>query len=168
MEKIGLSLTSHKSSISSITVVSDGTVSEKFLDKVKQAHKTVDAQYKDQIQQIAILSENFDQNIIAELLELGGLNLHLLRGMNFDQDQVRFILKKHKKELHKHEVGLLASLINLPSQIQQNLKVDTLMDYLEKKKELNTAEAARTIILAVEKNILTPRVFAMSENQYSI
>ncbi|MHA2090252.1 MAG: hypothetical protein ACW98K_05285, partial [Candidatus Kariarchaeaceae archaeon] len=168
MEKIGLSLTSHKSTISSITVVSNGTISQNFLEKVKHVHKNVDTQYESQIQQLAILPENFDQNIIAELLELGGLNLHLLRGMNLDVNKLVWTIKKRKKELHKYEVPLLKTFINLPEKIIQDLRLDSLMDHLEKEIGLQTAEAARTIILAVEKKVLTPRMFLISDDYHAL
>ncbi|MHA2254259.1 MAG: hypothetical protein ACXAD7_28180, partial [Candidatus Kariarchaeaceae archaeon] len=195
MNRVGLSIMTHKSNISTISIISSGNLSQQYLTRFKKAQKSIDLHYWSEIQQQAITVRNFDPNIISEKLEALGLKLHLLRGVILDNNRLNELvnstsikpkgilfgriltepiiikfnsllskpqLAKLKNWLKKPDVILLENLLRIPEQISHELRIDSLIHYLEFDKGLSSIEAARTITLAYENEILLPKRFVLT------
>ncbi|MHA2030262.1 MAG: hypothetical protein ACW99Q_12770, partial [Candidatus Kariarchaeaceae archaeon] len=196
MNRTGLSITSHKSDLSALTIISKKTLDQNYLFRFKKAQKLIDNQYESEIQSRVITLNDFDANVIAEIFEDSGLKFHLLRGVNLDNKKLDGILRSiaiyEKKTLLRKlnieekspilkniilksqirklnivltnpQALLLRNLLKLPDQLSLELRIDTLIKYLEDDKGLTQVEAARLVELAYEMKILIPNKSVFSD-----
>jgi hypothetical protein len=150
MEREAVSLTSHTTEISTMTVISHEKLSPSYLKKMEQAHKLVDGRYKSSILKPVVTISDFDLAIFRGIFEESGMKLHLLRGIKVDKSEID--TANNAKSYHeKRSNELLKRLLVFPQ--DQILKIDTLFAHLAAE-GLSRREAAFTIILAYDTGIL--------------
>ncbi|MHA2173098.1 MAG: hypothetical protein ACXAB7_24855 [Candidatus Kariarchaeaceae archaeon] len=150
MEREAVSLTSHTTEISTMTVISHEKLSPSYLKKMEQAHKLVDGRYKSSILKPVVTISDFDLAIFRGIFEESGMKLHLLRGIEVDKSKID--TANNAKSYHeKRSNELLKRLLVFPQ--DQILKIDTLFAHLAAE-GLSRREAAFTIILAYNTGIL--------------
>jgi hypothetical protein len=150
MRRDDVTITSHTTSISIMTVVSDHALPQEYLEKVNLAHQMIDVRYRAEITKHVIVWDKFNPKQFRQIFENVGMRLYLLRGVKVDQTKIPV---EGQTYLPKNDVDLLRRLNILPT--DHILKIDELRRYLRRSK-FSQEVAAYTILLAYETGLLVP------------
>ncbi len=155
MERAGVSITSHKSDLSTMMVISDAPLPPIILEQLKNGHHAIESKFSKQLmipeRMMDIEPINITNELVSKSLKLNLKEDVIIRTNNLKKLQKR---KSISRKI-RNDMGLLKKLNKLSDDTHEPLNLEMIIAYLESK-NIDHATACRIIYLSYVNFIIVP------------
>ncbi|MHA2100899.1 MAG: hypothetical protein ACW99A_19675, partial [Candidatus Kariarchaeaceae archaeon] len=155
MERAGVSITSHKSDLSTMMVISDAPLPPVILEQLEEGHKAIESKFSKQLmipdRMMDIEPINITNELVSKSLKLNLKEDVIIRTNNLKK------LSKRKSISRKirNDMSALGKLAKLSEDTQEPLNLEMILAFLESEK-IDHATACRIIYLSYVNFIIVP------------
>lgn len=155
MERAGVSITSHKSDLSTMMVISDAPLPPIILEQLKNGHHAIESKFSKQLmipeRMMDIEPINITNELVSKSLKLNLKEDVIIRTNNLKKLQKR---KSISRKI-RNDMGLLKKLNKLSDDTHEPLNLEMILAYLESS-NIDHATACRIIYLSYVNFIIVP------------
>ncbi len=157
MKNAGLTISSHKSELSTIVIVSEFELSLEVINQIRKAQILLDRKFKNKLEGIGTDRSLMDPILVYEMFETAGFKIGFKKVMTIHVDYIDSVMKDRQinPTLRFHLKSLKEIADNLPTDIN-DVSLKEIRSHFDGK--LNEKDIANLLVLAYERRVLKHRI----------